>query len=118
MRHLLEKWGVGLFFRAAYRASEKGIIERSHRTIKSMAESTEGSPLEAVYLYNASPRYKQDPETVPQKSLFTYERRLPQQFDTTVHQAEEGQRIKVGDPHPHFWVKPGNVKYTSRWEQL
>lgn len=108
MRRLLDKWGVGSFFRAAYRASGNGIVERSHRTIKSMAEHARGSPLEAVYFYNVSPRYRQDPETVPQRSLFTYEWRLPEKSaaHTKVHLAEDCQKIKVGD---EVWVKPGNA---------
>ena len=38
MLQLMEKWGVRPFYRAAYRAGGNGIVERSHRTIKTMAE--------------------------------------------------------------------------------
>ena len=38
MLQLMEKWGVRPFYRAAYRAGGNGIVERSNRTIKTMAE--------------------------------------------------------------------------------
>ena len=116
MRQLLGKWGVASYFRAAYRASGNGIVERSHRTIKAMAERTGGSPIEAVYFYNIAPRNRQNPETVPQRSLFTYEWRLPGQStgSTRVSQQEGGQKIKVGD---EVWVKPGNARCTAHWER-
>ena len=36
---LMEKWGVRPFYRAAYRAVGNGIIEQSHRTIKTMTKA-------------------------------------------------------------------------------
>ena len=38
MLQLMEKWGVRPFYRATYGAGGNGIVERSHRTIKTMAE--------------------------------------------------------------------------------
>ena len=48
-----------------------------HRTIKTMAERSGKSPIEAVFWYNVAPRYGQQPASVPQKSVSTYEWRLP-----------------------------------------
>ena len=69
---LMEKWGVRPFYRAAYRAGGNGIVEQSHRTIKTMAERSGKSPIEAVFWYNVAPRYGQQPASVPQKSVATY----------------------------------------------
>ena len=48
-QELLNKWNVSPYCRAAYRTSGNGIVERHHRTIKSMAEKAYISPVEAVY---------------------------------------------------------------------
>ena len=73
MKHLLCKWRIKPLFRAAYRPSGNGIVERHHRTIKTMAERLRISPLEAVYWYNISPRDRQNEDSVPQKSIFKYD---------------------------------------------
>ena len=52
MLQLMEKWGVRPFYRAAYRAGGNGIIERSHRTIKTMAERSGKSPIAWVGVKN------------------------------------------------------------------
>ena len=79
MEELLAKWGVRPCFRAAFRASGNGIVERNHRTIKAMAERSGKSPIEAVYWYNMAPRSGQKDDTVPQRSIFAYEWRLPRE---------------------------------------
>ena len=60
MTAFMERWKVRSFFRAAYRPSGNGIVERHHRTIKAMAERGSISPLEATFWYNMSPRSGQD----------------------------------------------------------
>ena len=49
----MEKWGVTVrpFYQAAYGAGGNGIVERSHRTIKTMSERSGKSPTEAVFWY-------------------------------------------------------------------
>ena len=42
-------WDVHLRFRCAYSSSGNGIVERSHRTIKTIAARKNCSKLEAVY---------------------------------------------------------------------
>ena len=56
MQRLLDRWGVKAYYRAAYRPGGNGIVERSHRTIKAMAERSGTSPVEAAYWYNMVPR--------------------------------------------------------------
>ncbi len=52
MQRLLDRWGVRAYYRAAYRPGGNGIVERSHRAIKAMAERSGTSPVEAAYRYN------------------------------------------------------------------
>ncbi|XP_076043781.1 uncharacterized protein LOC143026882 [Oratosquilla oratoria] len=73
LKEMLDKWSTKRFFRAAYQPSGNGIIERQHRTIKSIAERALTPPVEAVFWYNMSPRSSQDEYSVPQKALFEYE---------------------------------------------
>ena len=118
MNQLLDKWGVIPYYRVAHRANGNGIVERSHRTIKAMAERSGKSPIEAVFFYNVAPRNGQKPETVPQRSLFTYEWRLPwQPAETTTSTTEcsDGStKIQIGD---EVWVKPGNARCTTQWRK-
>ena len=59
MREFLKKRNVSPYYRAAYRASVNGNVERHHRTIKSMAKKSNISPVEAVYWWiNALSRYE------------------------------------------------------------
>ena len=113
MKQMLERWGVVPYYRAAHRASGNGIVERSHRTIKAMAERSGKSPIESVFYYNVAPRNGQKPETVPQRSLFTYDWRLPgQPAETSSRQQCEGPRVQIGE---EVWVKPGSARCTTHW---
>ena len=111
MEGLLEKWGVCPLYHAALRASGNGIVERSHRTIKAMAERTGKSPVDAVFWYNVAPRYGQKPESIPQRSVAAYEWRLPRE-QGDIHQERDDASVHVGD---QVWVKPGNARCTTRW---
>ena len=44
------------YYQAAYRPGSNGIVERSHCTIKAMAERSGTRPVEAAYWYNIVPR--------------------------------------------------------------
>ena len=112
MSDLLGKWGVRAFYRAAYRAEGNGIVERNHRTIKASAERANISPIDAVYWYNISPRYGQKAESVPQRSVTTYQWRL---LGQEVKESEEKQaRVNIGD---EVWVKPGHARCTTQWRK-
>ncbi|XP_076057133.1 uncharacterized protein LOC143034657 [Oratosquilla oratoria] len=65
LKEMLGKWSTRRFFRAAYRPSGNGIVERHHRTIKSVAEKALIPPMEVVFWYNMSPRSGQDKGSVP-----------------------------------------------------
>ena len=69
---LFEKWGVTAFYRAAHRSSGNGIVERSHRTIKAMAERSGKNPIDATFWYNVAPRRGQNGDSVPQRSVNNY----------------------------------------------
>ena len=112
MGELCGKWGIRPFYRAAYRASGNGIVERSHRTIKSMAEKSGKSPIDAVFWYNMSPRYGQRDDSVPQMSVFKYEWSMP--GGQCGNDQSQSSEIHVGD---EVWVKPGNAKCWTQWDK-
>ena len=112
MKRLLDRWGVVPYYRAAHRANGNGIVERSHRTIKAMSERSGKSPIESVFFYNVAPRSGQKPESVPQRSLFTYDWRLPGQPAETSRPDGGGARVQIGE---EVWVKPGNARCTTHW---
>ena len=109
-KEVCDKWGVRQFFRAAYRPSGNGIVERHHRTIKAAAERSHITPMEAVFWYNMSPKSGQNETTVPHRAIFSYKWRHPCNKIAGV-EGEEAT-IKVGE---EVWVKPPNVKCTTLW---
>ena len=76
LKEKLKRWNVRPVYRAAWRASGNGIVERHHRTIKAMAEKMATSPVEAVYWYNMSPKDGQDEASIPQVAIYKYEWRM------------------------------------------
>ncbi|XP_076036043.1 uncharacterized protein LOC143021997 [Oratosquilla oratoria] len=104
------------FFRAAYRPSGNGIVERHHRTIKAIAERARIPQTEAVFWYNISPRSGQDDHSVPQKAVFKYDWRHPLQGPKLPANAEEGPAsVQVGE---EVWVRPRDRKCTSQWTEV
>ncbi|XP_076036529.1 uncharacterized protein LOC143022271 [Oratosquilla oratoria] len=113
LKGTLDKWNTRRFFRAAYRPSGNGIVERHHRTIKAIAERARIPPTEAVFWYNISPRSGQDDRSVPQKAVFKYDWRHPLQGPQLPANAEEGPAsVQVGE---EVWVRPKDTKCTSQW---
>ena len=109
---LLNGWKVNSYFRAAYRASGNGIIERNHRTIKSIVERSNITPQEAVFWYNITPR-SHDQHLIPQRELFTYDWRCPLVEPTGNYTAEQAS-VELGD---EVWVKPPNARCTTEWQK-
>ena len=113
MGDLLRRWKTMPFYRAAYRASGNGIVERNHRTIKTIAERGQVSPTEAVFWYNMAPRNGQKDLTIPHRSVFSYCWRHPEvepvSDDGSVHPV-----VNVGD---EVWVKPPSSRCTSHWSK-
>ena len=113
LKRALNNWSVRRFFRAAYRPSGNGIVERHHRTIKAMAVRGSISPMEAVFWYNMSPRAGQAENSVPQRAVFHYEWRHPAvQPELKDHDKET--TVEVGE---EVWVKPADTKYTALWQK-
>ncbi|XP_076056355.1 uncharacterized protein LOC143034304 [Oratosquilla oratoria] len=113
LKGTLDKWKTRRFFRAAYRPSGNGIVERHHRTIKAIAERARIPPTEAIFWYHISPRSGQDDRSVPQKAVFKYDWRHPLQGPKLPANAEEGPAsVQVGE---EVWVRPRDRKCTSQW---
>ncbi|GFO16631.1 hypothetical protein PoB_004313600 [Plakobranchus ocellatus] len=115
MSVLLEKWNTHPFYRAVYRTSGNGIVERHHRTIKSIAERGRVTPLDAVFWYNMSPRSGQDESTIPQRSVHRYTWRHPEvKTHLRRNDTPSGRgMLTVGD---EVWVKPPDSRCTSQGE--
>ena len=114
MKKFLDRWGVRSYFRAAYRASGNGIVERHHRTIKTMAERGGISPIMAVFWYNCSPRRGQDSASVPHAGVYKYVWRNPEVACSGPLQEGAGQRVEIGD---EVWVKPPTPRCTTQWKK-
>ena len=112
---MLNKWNIRRLFRAAYRPSGNGIVERHHRTIKAIAERAEISPLEAVYWYNSTPRSGQEETSVPQYSVYRYEWRHPAAVpDRSDAGQDNALSVSMGD---EVWVKPRDARCTTQWRR-
>ncbi|XP_035828301.1 uncharacterized protein LOC101862068 [Aplysia californica] len=108
---MLQKWNIKPLFRAAYRPTGNGIVERHHRTVKSIAERGNIPPQEAVFWYNSTPRAGLDPASVPQRAVYRYDWRN----HIVVNEEEDGPgRFEVGDD---VWVKPPQSKCTTKWNR-
>ena len=101
LKEMLDKWGVKCFFRAAYRLSSNGIVERHHRTIKVLTERSRISLQEAMSWYNLSPKTGLKVDSVPQNAIFKYEWRHPCDVPLATEQGEA--TVQIGDK---VWVKP------------
>lgn len=112
MKEMLDKWNVSRYFRAAYRPSGNGIVERHHRTIKALAERGQITPMEAVFWYNLAPRSGLDGATVPQRAVFCYEWRHPSKIPTA--EKKDTANINIGE---EVWVKPPDAKCTTQWRR-
>ncbi|XP_029638122.1 uncharacterized protein LOC115213326 [Octopus sinensis] len=89
LRDMHDWWKVCRLFRAVYRPSGNGIVERHHQTVKAIAERGHILLLEAVFWYNVSPRSEQAEESVPHRALFKYEWRH-QSKASECHKEEKG----------------------------
>ena len=112
LREFFSKWNIRPCFRAAYRASGNGIIERHHRTIKSIAERGGISPELSVFWYNLSPRFGQQIESVPCFSTYKYGWRHPSVCPVGLESEES--TVEIGE---EVWVKPAHSRCTSKWEK-
>ena len=108
LKEMLNKWGGRCFFRAVYRPSGNGIVERHHLTIKVLAERSMISSQEAVFWYNLSLKTGQKVDSVLQNTIFKYEWWHPCDMPPTTEQGEATVWIGV-------WVKLSNGRCTIQW---
>lgn len=113
MDDLCSRWCIFRGFRCAYRPSGNGIVERNHRTIKSLATRSGKTPSEMVFWYNSAP-LDDAAGTVPVEAVYSYVVRNPDvQGERNERQAEEN-RYTVGDM---VFVKPAAARCTTRWAE-
>lgn len=109
---LCASWGVHRGFRCAYRPSGNGIVERNHRTVKSLAARAGKSPLDVLFWYNSAP-LDDDVETVPAAAIYSYKWRNPDvPAQGGGQRCQDESRYTVGDV---VFVKPAQARCTTRW---
>ena len=112
LKEMFDCWKIGTYFGATYIASGNGIIERNHRTIKTIAERSDITPQEGPFWYNLAPR-SHDQQMIPQRELFKYEWRNPLMEPVVNHKTEQAN-VEIGD---EVWVKPPNARCTTEWRK-
>ena len=119
------RWGVNIRFRAVYRPSGNSIVERSHRTVKVIATRKECSIMEAVHLYNISPRDDNSNRSTPANDIYRYQIRdcVRHSPDNLAGETLEGTRgiteeslkvagkYRVGDK---VWVRKPGTRCTDK----
>ena len=106
-------WDVHLRFRCAYSPSGNGVVERSHRTIKTIAARKNCSILEAVYWHNVTPKDNVSPCTAPADALHRYHVRIKGVEDNPFPE-QEVTRGKYGKGDV-VWVKNPHSKWTTKY---
>ena len=113
IKSLCLKWNVSVTFRCAYRPSGNGIIERAHRTIKSMAAKSGGDVRDMVFWYNVSPKSGVDGNTLPSARLHNYRWNYPVIKAGSAPVTYTGAlRFSCGQ---NVYVKPPNARCTTQW---
>ena len=112
-RNFADSWGVRLRFWCTYMPSGNRIIERKHRTIKTIAARKDCMVSEVVYWYNFTPKDDVSPSTAPADALHRYHVRVRGTETNPLPEWEvTGERIKEGDV---IWVKKPCSKCTKRY---
>lgn len=112
-KQFADGWGVHLRFRCAHVPSGNGIIERNHRTVKTIAARKGCTVPEAVYWYNVTPKDDVSPSTAPANALHTYRVRVRGLESSSLPEPEPPQKnIKEGDV---VWVKNPRGQCTTRY---
>ena len=70
VEEVCSRWNVHRRYRAAYRPSGNGIVERHHRTIKARAVRTGADPRQIVFWYNLAARDGVKDESAPCAEVF------------------------------------------------
>uniref|UniRef100_A0A5S6Q1P2 Integrase catalytic domain-containing protein n=1 Tax=Trichuris muris TaxID=70415 RepID=A0A5S6Q1P2_TRIMR len=108
------RWGVRLRFRCAYVPSGNGIVERCHRSIKVIAARKDCSILEAVYLYNVTPRDDRSASSTPAAAVYRYDVRI-REIDRPPEEDHPGAApYVIGEK---VWVRPAGARCVSKYGQ-
>ena len=99
----MEKYKIETQFRAAYRPSTNGIVERNHRTIKCSAARGRQNVYEALYWYNSV--MKKNGKVPCAEKLKACKWRKPWLEKMSKSKTEIKSIWKPGD---HVYVKPSN----------
>ena len=109
----VRNWDVHLRFRCAYSPSGNGIVERSHRTVKTIAARKNCSILEGVYWHNVIPKDDVSPCTTPADALHRYHVQIKGVEDNLLLESEvTGGKYEKGDV---VWVKNPRGKCTTKY---
>ena len=119
-REFARNWDMHLWFRCAYSPSGNGIVERSHRTVKTIATRKNCLILEAVYWHNITPKDDVSPCTGPADALHRYHVRikgvennpLPKP-EVTKGMYEKGDVVWVKNPYGKCMTKYGTGRVTE-----
>ena len=99
-----KRWSIRIVFRCAHVPSGNGITERCHRTVKTIVARTGCSVLEAVYIYNVTPKDDVHAGSAPANMMYRYEVRV-RNIDRDSDQIVPGViscRFSIGD---RVWVR-------------
>ena len=88
-------WDVHLRFRCAYSPSGNGIVERSHRPVKTIAARKNCSILEVVYWHNITPKDDVSSCTAPADALHRYPVRIKGVKDNPLPEPEVSARQNI-----------------------
>ena len=106
-------WDVHLWFRCAYSASGNRIVERNHRSVKTIAARKNCSILEAVYWHNVTTKDDVSPCTTPADALHRYHVRIKGVEDNPLPELEVTRgKYEKGDV---VWVKNPCSKCTTKY---
>ena len=112
-RKFARNWDVHLRFRCAYSPSGNGIVERSHRTVKTITARKNCSILEAVYWHNVTPKDDVLPCTTPADALHRHHIRINGVEDNLLPEPEVTRGVyERGDV---VWVKNPRSKCTTKY---
>ena len=112
-REFARNWDVHLRFRCAYSPSGNGIVERSHRTVKTVAARKNCSVLEAVYRHNVTPKDDISPCTAPADALHRYHIQIKSVEDNPLPEPEVTKGMyEKGDV---VWVKNPRGKCMKKY---
>lgn len=112
MLAFVKGWGIAHKFSCAYRPTGNGIVERNHRTIKTMVARSGRSVEDMLFWYNQSPNVH---GVVPADAVYSYTTALPHIGSVALLERDTiNTEYKVGDV---VYLKPKNARCNDEWEK-